>query len=221
MAGIFLFGLLSINTYGQTNTDTLFVDGLCGMCKNRIEKAAQQVKGIKDAEWDIETRILTVSTKGTPLEVDQVHIAVSDAGHDTHNRKANDETYNQLHQCCKYRDAEQVDAHPNDDMPFTIFVNGACGMCKARIESTANDLNGVERANWDLSTKMLSVAVSHPDFDMDQIHRAVSEAGHDTKNFNAPDEGLQYNYQAVANTVMQQWQLIMNLQPLPSSIPLP
>ena len=34
------------------------VDGVCGMCKNRIEKACLKTKGVKHASWSIETHKL-------------------------------------------------------------------------------------------------------------------------------------------------------------------
>ena len=36
------------------------VNGVCKMCKARIEKTAFKQKGVKDAEWDINNHLLTV-----------------------------------------------------------------------------------------------------------------------------------------------------------------
>ena len=37
---------------------TIEVDGVCGMCKARIEKACVSTKGVKFAEWKLETHQL-------------------------------------------------------------------------------------------------------------------------------------------------------------------
>ncbi len=77
------------------------VGGSCGMCKDRIEKTAKNA-GAETAEWDKETKILKVKHK-EGFDLTKVHKAVSDVGHDTKIHKANDEVYNKLPDCCKYR----------------------------------------------------------------------------------------------------------------------
>ncbi len=63
LAGIVLSCLIANTGFTQSNNSSIFVNGLCGMCKERIEKAALQVKGVSDADWDIESRMLTVTTE--------------------------------------------------------------------------------------------------------------------------------------------------------------
>ncbi|MEY3194639.1 MAG: hypothetical protein RIQ78_736, partial [Bacteroidota bacterium] len=36
------------------------VYGNCGMCEQRIEKAAS-IKGVKSADWDVDTKILSIT----------------------------------------------------------------------------------------------------------------------------------------------------------------
>lgn len=68
----------------------------------------------------------------------------------------------------------------------TIHVDGACGMCKTRIERIAKD-KGATAANWNLTTHVLTI--QHPaNVSKDDIEKALSAAGHDTENYNAPDE---------------------------------
>jgi len=90
-------------TTSATDTkDTLFVNGACGMCKTRIEKAANGVKGITDAQWDQTTHVLTYAYTGTVKKAD-VSDAMIKVGHDTGYGKASDKTYNKLPGCCHYR----------------------------------------------------------------------------------------------------------------------
>ncbi|MFO8235687.1 MAG: heavy-metal-associated domain-containing protein [Bacteroidales bacterium] len=80
------------------------VDGKCEMCENRIEQAAKDVKGVKKADWDQESHMLTIHHKKDKVDLDDVHGAIAKAGHDTSEKKAEDETYASLPSCCKYRE---------------------------------------------------------------------------------------------------------------------
>ena len=78
------------------------VNGVCDMCKERIENALD-VKGIKFSDWNIETHNCTVVYKPEKISETEIHQLISDAGHDTDSIKATDEVYNTIHHCCKYR----------------------------------------------------------------------------------------------------------------------
>ncbi len=82
----------------------LTVQGLCEMCKDRIEKAAKSVSGVISASWDIKTKQLHLDFDPAKTSVDAVAKAVAKAGHDTDKYKADKATYNVLPSCCKYRD---------------------------------------------------------------------------------------------------------------------
>jgi Cu(I)/Ag(I) efflux system membrane fusion protein len=81
----------------------LAVQGLCEMCKERIEQAAQQTPGVASASWDMETKELHIvydPAQTTPQTVAQ---SAARAGHDTDSFKADDTVYNALPDCCRYR----------------------------------------------------------------------------------------------------------------------
>ena len=86
----------------STKTATFEVGGKCGMCKNRIEKAALGLEGVKLANWNLERKVLAV--KYDPAKVTEADIQkqVASVGHDTEKVKATDEAYNSLPGCCKY-----------------------------------------------------------------------------------------------------------------------
>lgn len=84
------------------------VEGVCKMCKARIEEAAIYTKGVKFAEWNKETQILKVAYKTAKVDEKTIHKNIADAGHDTSEQKAPEEAYNKLPGCCKYRDGVQV-----------------------------------------------------------------------------------------------------------------
>ena len=95
-------------------TSQLFVDGVCGMCKTRIETTALKVKGVEEADWNIEERMLTVAINNDKYDEDLLCRAIANIGHDNGKYEASDEAYAKLHGCCKYRDAAVVADHqPN------------------------------------------------------------------------------------------------------------
>lgn len=78
------------------------VNGNCGQCKKRIEKAAYSVPGVKSAAWHQDHQDMHLIIDETKCSVDDVHAAVAKAGHDTDKVKAQDDDYERLHHCCKY-----------------------------------------------------------------------------------------------------------------------
>ena len=66
-------------------------------------------------------------------------------------------------------------------------VYGACGMCKARIEKAAM-IDGVKTAEWSQKTSMLTITYESNKVDLDDIHKSIAEAGHDTEKVRAKDE---------------------------------
>ncbi len=104
----------SINAWSQANTTskadttiTLHVYGNCSMCKERIEKAAKG-KGVRQAVWGIDTKILALTYNPSATSVEKIHKRIAAAGHDTELEKANDAVYSELPTCCLYRDKNKM-----------------------------------------------------------------------------------------------------------------
>jgi cation transport ATPase len=87
------------------------VDGVCGMCKGRIEKAAIRTKGVKSAIWNIETHELKLIFDARKTNIDSISKNIAAVGHDTKLYTATDEAYNSVDACCKYRDEQVVKDH--------------------------------------------------------------------------------------------------------------
>jgi mercuric ion binding protein len=112
----FIFAVLFIvlpafNTVAQTHahkqmattkTETIKVSGNCELCKARIEKAAK-VDGVSKAEWNQNTKLLTLVYNPKVVTSDAVQKKIASVGHDTEKYKADDKVYNSLPGCCKYR----------------------------------------------------------------------------------------------------------------------
>jgi len=96
----------------KKNAKLLFeVDGVCMMCKERIEKAALNTKGVKYANWDVKTHELVVIIDERKTSEQLVCQSMASAGHDTKHIKAPQDAYDNLHPCCKYRDEEVKKNH--------------------------------------------------------------------------------------------------------------
>ncbi|MBK8108866.1 MAG: hypothetical protein IPK46_00250 [Saprospiraceae bacterium] len=65
---------------------------------------------------------------------------------------------------------------------YTTRVEGACGMCKDRIEEAALKTIGVLKADWNEETKILTLEVEAQLFAEMELHRAIANVGHDTEN---------------------------------------
>ncbi len=89
----------------KTTTETIPVSGNCGMCKTKIEKAAKEA-GASKADWNAETKTLTVKYKSTSTNAAKIQEGIAAVGYDTRDVKATDEAYDKLHGCCKYERKE-------------------------------------------------------------------------------------------------------------------
>lgn len=84
--------------------EKLKVEGLCDMCRERIENTAKSVSGVVKAKWNSETKMLDLSFSSEKTDIQTISKAVAIAGHDTKYHKTTKVTYDNLPGCCKYRD---------------------------------------------------------------------------------------------------------------------
>ena len=106
--GMFTF---SQNKNAKANIE---VDGVCGMCKERIEKAAISTKGVKSAVWSIETHELKLIYDERKTDLKIISKKLASVGHDTKEVKATEEQYQSVHPCCKYRDEDVKKDHEKE-----------------------------------------------------------------------------------------------------------
>ncbi len=103
---LLLLGIFSFS-FAQTATK-IKVSGNCGMCKKNIETAAKSA-GATAANWNKDTKILTVSFNGAS-STDKIETAIAAAGYDTEHAKATEEAYKSLDECCQYDRTTKVNA---------------------------------------------------------------------------------------------------------------
>jgi cation transport ATPase len=99
--------LISFSSYSQEKKNknakySFDVNGVCEMCKKRIEKAAFSVSGVKSATWNIENHLLQVIINEEKTAVNAVKKAIATVGHDIDSIKSTEEDFKKLHGCCVY-----------------------------------------------------------------------------------------------------------------------
>jgi copper chaperone CopZ len=85
----------------NAKTEVVKVYGNCGMCKSKIEKAANQ-KNISKAEWNEETGIATITYDEKQTNKDVILKKIALVGYDSDAFKATNTAYNKLPGCCQY-----------------------------------------------------------------------------------------------------------------------
>ena len=115
---ISIFLLVTLNSFSQTKSAKIVVDGVCMMCEERIEKKAIDVKGIKLADWNLDNRVLKVVYNEKNITINEIHEFLGSIGHDTEKKIASDEAYSLLDPCCQYRDLQVIKDHGLDRKPI-------------------------------------------------------------------------------------------------------
>lgn len=122
LISIFLIGFSAQSQEVKKNKNakvSFEVDGICGMCKKRIETAALKTKGVKFAIWNVETHQLNVIIDERKTDVSIIQKNILEVGHDVvgldkNKLEATEKAYNSVHPCCKYRDEEIVLDHKGE-----------------------------------------------------------------------------------------------------------
>ncbi len=108
-----MFMLVGLLAFSQNKNakKSIEVDGVCMMCKERIEKAAVRTKGVKSAIWNVKTHELRLIFDEGKTNLETISKNLAAVGHDTKLIKATDKAYKSVNPCCKYRDEDVVKAH--------------------------------------------------------------------------------------------------------------
>ena len=102
-----LFLLITITTFAQEKKSknakfTTEISGNCEHCKQRIEKTALSVQGVKSAIWNVDNKQLSIILNEQKTNVTEVKKAIAKAGHDSDTEKTTNDVYNALPECCQY-----------------------------------------------------------------------------------------------------------------------
>jgi copper chaperone CopZ len=88
-------------TINGITTSTFKVWGNCEMCKETIEGSLKK-DGITKADWNTETKMITITYDPAVISLDQLHKNIASVGYDTEKYKGDDNAYSELPGCCQY-----------------------------------------------------------------------------------------------------------------------
>jgi len=185
---VFAFTITSNNVSAQSDRDQIEVqvDGLgCPFCAYGLEKKFKEFKGIKDVKIEMETGQFNFTFPSEKaLSLEKIQNQVDKAGYTAVTTKITraDGTVEKSEQNVTELSEE------SKVVVKDIFVAGNCGMCQARIEKTAKNINGVVSVSWDKDNKMLKLEFDSSQTSIGEVSDAIAKSGHDTKYSKADEE---------------------------------
>ena len=111
----FFFVTILVTAQNKSAKVEFEVAGVCGMCKERIEKAALTTKGVKYANWNVKTHMLSLIIDERKITPSIIQENIAAVGHSTKEFEAPIDAYDNLDPCCKYNDEEVVKNHEKDE----------------------------------------------------------------------------------------------------------
>lgn len=73
----------------------------CELCKAAIEKAVNQLSGIKSVNLNLKTKEAEVKYDEDEVKLDKIRKAITNAGYDADDMPADKKAYRKLPKCCK------------------------------------------------------------------------------------------------------------------------
>jgi copper chaperone CopZ len=100
---LFNLGLSAQATKKENNIETITIktSAVCDMCKETLEKAMAYERGVKTSSLDVATKVLTVTFDSKKTTPEKIRMAVTKAGYDADDMKADARAYDNLNACCK------------------------------------------------------------------------------------------------------------------------
>lgn len=74
---------------------------ICEMCKARIERNLGLSKGVKEANLDLNNKVVTVKYNPSKTTAEAVKATITNTGYDADELPAAEKAYNKLPSCCK------------------------------------------------------------------------------------------------------------------------
>lgn len=184
-----IVGTINLNAQSKKDMDQFEVQvaGLgCPFCAYGLEKKMKDFKGIKKIKIDMETGDLSfLYPSEKKLSLIEVEDQVDNAGYTTVMAKVT-RFDGQIEENKEAVVSADVDL--NNLSKGTLFVEGTCKMCRARLSKAVKSVNGVADADWDKKTKIMSFSFDKRLTDKETIEDAIIAVGHDTQNRSAADD---------------------------------
>jgi mercuric ion binding protein len=106
MKTIFTILLVAITTMSMAQktekyqTVEIKTSALCGDCKERIENKLNYTKGVKYAELDIDSKVVTVKFKTKKISAQEVKEAIASVGYHADDVERDSAAFKELPGCC-------------------------------------------------------------------------------------------------------------------------
>ena len=98
---IIAFAAFSVTAKAQTVKVEITTSAICGMCKNTIERDLAFEKGVKTAELDLETKVLTVEYNSKKTTPDKIRTRITKVGYNADDKERDPKAYAKLPACCQ------------------------------------------------------------------------------------------------------------------------
>jgi copper chaperone CopZ len=100
--------LMAFTTSAQSKQEktTFKVYGNCGMCERTIEGAVNEQVGVHSANWNVDSKKMTIKFDPSKVSLDEIKQLIADAGYDSESHRSTEKKYNSLHGCCQYERPE-------------------------------------------------------------------------------------------------------------------
>ncbi len=85
----------------QTKDVEIKTSAECGDCKVRIEDKLNYTKGVRFAELDVPTKVVTVRYNEKKISLEEVKEAIAEVGYDADEVKAKTDAVKALPACCR------------------------------------------------------------------------------------------------------------------------
>lgn len=135
----------------NAKTETVKINGNCGMCESKIEEAGN-LKKSAEVDWNKDTKTATITYDSTTTSKDEVLKRIALAGYDSEEFLAPDDVYAELPGCCQYNrenKKSEADSHSHHGMNNTDPANHSMNM------STQGNLNSVFDAYFSLKDALV------------------------------------------------------------------
>ena len=100
---VIIFALVALGVAAKAQTEKVEIktSAICGMCKNTIEKDLAFEKGVKTADLDLETKVLTVEYNAKKTSPDKIRTRITKVGYNADDKKRDAKAYEKLPACCQ------------------------------------------------------------------------------------------------------------------------
>jgi len=73
----------------------------CEICEATLNKTLKKIKGVEKYKVDIEGKVIHVNYDRNVTTISKIENAITSAGYDANDKKANPDAYDKLDKCCK------------------------------------------------------------------------------------------------------------------------